>query len=130
MTSFLLFAARGRGREERIAPGDSRQITAGLSAESTEDASFQGWGCAIAVSSASLMTEAIKGRPIAEVENVFERFHDLVAGEKNAGDGKDLGKLRVFAGVREFPDRIKCAILGWHAMHSALASEGEAITTE
>ena len=103
--------------------GDSITVYLSVRDGVVEDASFQGRGCAIAVSSASLMTDAIKGRPVEEVEDVFRRFRDLVAGEKNAGDGKDLGKLRVFAGVREFPDRIKCAILGWHAMHTALVLE-------
>jgi nitrogen fixation protein NifU and related proteins len=110
--------------------GDS--ITVYLSVEDgvVRDASFTGRGCAISVSSASLMTEAIKGRPVAEVEEIFTRFHDLVAGQTDAGDGSDLGKLRVFAGVREFPDRIKCAILGWHAMHAALTDVEPAVTTE
>jgi nitrogen fixation NifU-like protein len=93
------------------------------------DASFQGAGCAISVSSASMMTEAILGRPVEEVEATFTRFHDLVTGEEE-GDGGDLGKLKVFGGVREFPDRVKCAILGWHAMHAALSEEGSTVTTE
>ena len=110
--------------------GDSLTVYLRVEDGVVTDASFQGRGCAISVSSASLMTEAVKGKTVAEVEEIFSKFHDLEAGPEDGGDGRDLGKLRVFAGVREFPDRIKCAILGWHAMHSALGSGGSEVTTE
>jgi len=110
--------------------GDSITVYLSVKDGIVEDASFTGQGCAISMSSASLMTEAVKGKPVEEVEEIFERFHDLVAGKTDAGDGKELGKLRVFAGVREFPDRIKCAILGWHAMHAALTEPTESVSTE
>jgi nitrogen fixation NifU-like protein len=110
--------------------GDSITVYLAVRDGVVEDASFTGRGCAISVSSASLMTEAIKGRPVEEVSGIFERFHDLVAGKTAPGDASDLGKLRVFAGVREFPDRIKCAILCWHAMKAALADRVDEITTE
>jgi len=99
-----------------------------------EDIRFQGRGCAISMASASMMTEILKGRSIAEVKNMFERFHGLVTtGEEACGGGfetADLDKLVVLAGVREFPMRVKCATLPWHTMKAALAGEAEEISTE
>jgi nitrogen fixation NifU-like protein len=93
--------------------------------------SFEGHGCAISTASASLMTEAIKGKPAAEVLALFERFHDIVTQPPDtAVDTSKVGKLAVLAGVREFPMRVKCASLAWHTMRSALSGESEAITTE
>ena len=103
-----------------------------------EDISFEGSGCAISKASASLMTEALKGSSAAEARQLFERFHDLVTADPaDAVDTSGVGKLAVFAGVREFPMRVKCATLAWHAMKAALeADEGagkgaeQAVTTE
>ena len=92
---------------------------------------FQGSGCAISKASASMMTDSIKGKTKAEVETLFERFHELVAGEvSKAGDPSELGKLAVFAGVRQFPVRVKCATLAWHTMRAALEGKGETVSTE
>ncbi len=92
---------------------------------------FQGKGCAISKASASLMTEAVKGKTVEEAEALFGRFHDLLAGpEGGPADPKALGKLAVFSGVREFPTRVKCATLAWHTLHSALAGGGKETTTE
>ncbi|HVP28770.1 MAG TPA: SUF system NifU family Fe-S cluster assembly protein [Myxococcota bacterium] len=89
------------------------------------DVSFQGSGCAISTASASMMTESVKGKTLAEVETLFRRFHDVVTGEIGAEPSDDeleaLGKLAVFAGVREYPARVKCATLVWHALRAALA---------
>lgn len=93
-----------------------------------EDVSFEGQGCAISTASASLMTEAVKGKTVEEAEGIFDRFRKLVTGEEGAGD--QLGKLEILAGVRDYPVRIKCAILAWHALHSALNESGEAVSTE
>ncbi len=96
-----------------------------------KDVSFQGSGCAISKASASLMTSIVKGKSIEEAEKLFERFHDLVTGK--LGDNpqiEDLGKLAVFAGVREFPARVKCASLAWHTMINALNNKDEKVTTE
>lgn len=93
------------------------------------DAAFEGEGCAIATASASLMTEALKGRPVAEAERLFEGFHDMVAGAE-AAPHPELGKLEALAGVREFPLRVKCATLAWHAMQAALRDSGAPVTTE
>jgi nitrogen fixation NifU-like protein len=90
---------------------------------------FEGGGCAIATASASLMTEAIKGRPVAEVQRIFDEFHRMVTGKENGAHG-DLGKLEVLAGVREFPVRVKCATLAWHTLHAALERESKSVSTE
>lgn len=95
------------------------------------DASFEGQGCAISKSSASLLTATIKGKTIAEAEIIFSRFHEMVTSDmQSTPDTKALGKLAVFAGVREFPARIKCAILPWHTFHAALHEKQDAVSTE
>ncbi len=95
-----------------------------------EDVKFEGEGCAISMASASLMTEAIKGKSVAECRQLFEDFQHLVTSDlSEAPDEKRLGKLAVLAGVREFPSRIKCAILCWHTMKSAVDG-GDTATTE
>ncbi|MGH7702355.1 MAG: Fe-S cluster assembly sulfur transfer protein SufU, partial [Gemmatimonadales bacterium] len=94
-----------------------------------EDVSFQGSGCAISKASASLMTTVVKGKTIAEASRMFESFHRMVTGR--GGPADDLPpKLTVFAGVREFPARVKCASLSWHALKAALNEEGEKVSTE
>ena len=91
--------------------------------------SFQGSGCAISTASASLMTEALAGRTVAEARELFQDFHDLVT--TGAGEGSpDLGKLAVFGGVREFPMRVKCATLAWHTLLAALEAKDQPVSTE
>jgi len=100
-------------------------------ADVVEDISFEGSGCAISTASASLMTERIKGLPVAEAERIFQQFHDmLISDPGDAVDDNELGKLAALAGVREFPSRIKCATLCWHTMHTAIQGEAESATTE
>jgi nitrogen fixation NifU-like protein len=95
------------------------------------DVSFKGEGCAISKASASLMTTALKGKSKEEAEKLFEKFHDLVTGKLgDNSDIDDLGKLAVFAGVQEFPVRVKCASLAWHTMMNALQGKSEKVTTE
>ena len=95
------------------------------------DAGFIGTGCAISTASASMMTESLKGKTEAEVEKLFKRFHDLVTGQLPPdADLAELGKLAVFAGVREYPVRVKCASLAWHTMHAALEGSKETVATE
>jgi nitrogen fixation NifU-like protein len=120
----------------RAARGDNPlcgdKLTVFLTVEDgvVEDAAFQGSGCAISTASASLMTEAVKGKSTAEAERLFEEFHALVTSEPAAPvETRALGKLEVFAGVREFPVRVKCATLAWHTLRAALAGGGE-VTTE
>jgi nitrogen fixation NifU-like protein len=95
------------------------------------DVSFQGSGCAISTASASLMTEALKGKTLAEAETLFQKFHEVVAGgPAPAAAGPGLGKLEVFAGVREFPVRVKCATLAWHTLQAALEGAEKTVSTE
>ncbi len=91
------------------------------------DITFQGSGCAISKASASMMTQALKGKTTQEAEALFEKFHHVVTG-KNGSESTDLGKLTVFSGVSEFPVRVKCATLAWHALHAALHGEQQAST--
>ncbi len=96
-----------------------------------EDISFEGVGCAISTASASLMTEAVAGKSRDEAEALVDAFHHLVTDDRDAIDpDQDLGKLEVLSGVREFPVRIKCATLAWHALRAALEGRGEPVTTE
>ena len=95
------------------------------------DIGFQGAGCAISTASASLMTEFVKGKTTQEIELDFERFHEVVAGHPSQEqDTSALGKLAVFAGVREYPMRVKCATLCWHTLRAALAQRDELARTE
>jgi len=96
-----------------------------------KDVSFKGEGCAISKASASVMTSLLKGKTIEEAEELFEKFHDLVTGKLGGNlDLDELGKLAVFAGVQEFPIRVKCASLAWHTMINALKGRQEKVTTE
>jgi nitrogen fixation NifU-like protein len=110
--------------------GDRITLFVKLDGDVISDIGFQGKGCAISRSSASLMTGAVKGRTVAEAERLFHAFHDMVAGERGAKDPGALGKLAAFAGVRQFPARVKCANLAWHTLHAALAGAAESVTTE
>ena len=92
---------------------------------------FQGSGCAISTASASMMTQAVKGKTLDEVLESFDRFHDLVTGPSPAvTDPDSLGKLTVFSGVRDYPMRVKCATLPWHTLRSAVRGDGETAKTE
>ena len=98
-----------------------------------DDVSFVGSGCSISTASASMMTDALRGKTVAEANALFERFHDLVTSDpSHAAENADpsLGKLAVFSGVREFPVRVKCATLAWHTLQSALKDDEETVTTE
>lgn len=92
-----------------------------------KDIGFDGAGCAISTASASLMTESIKGKTIAEAEALFRGVHDLLT--KN-GDAANLGKLQVLAGVRDYPTRVKCATLPWHTLEAALKDASSTVSTE
>lgn len=101
--------------------------------ENIVDLAFQGQGCAISKASASMMTEALKGKNMQQARELFARFHDVVAGEAGGAapaPGVEIGKLQVFSGVRAFPMRVKCATLCWHALRAALAGAREKATTE
>lgn len=109
--------------------GDRISLQLRISDGVIEDVRFTGAGCAISTASASLMSEALKGRTAAEAEQLFAGFHALLAGVPAADDAA-LGKLTVFAGVREFPGRIKCAMLPWHTLAAALHGEVQPVSTE
>jgi nitrogen fixation NifU-like protein len=94
------------------------------------DIAFQGSGCAISTASASMMTESLKGRSEAEVVRIFAQFHDMVTGRHPEDHGASLGKLAVFAGVRDYPVRVKCATLAWHTLKAALDGSRETVATE
>ena len=111
--------------------GDRITVHVELADGVVKDVGFQGSGCAISRASASLMTEAVKGRRLEEVEDLFERFHGLVTGPPTGPvDASDLGKLAVFSGVREYPVRVKCATLAWHTVRAALRGDAEPVRTE
>ena len=95
-----------------------------------QDAAFQGAGCAISKASASLMTAAVKGKSQAEAEALFERFRGLVTGTLDQEEAGTLGKLAVFSGLSEFPLRVKCASLSWHALKAALEQPDAVVSTE
>ena len=107
--------------------GDKVKVYVDLENNVVRDISFEGEGCAISKASASLMTETIKGKSKAEVEQLFSRFRDLATG---TGDGLGLGKLAVFSGLRGFPARVKCATLVWHTLHAALGQTANIVSTE
>jgi nitrogen fixation protein NifU and related proteins len=95
------------------------------------DISFIGSGCAISMASASMMTESLKGKTIAEAKTMFGRFHELLTGDSDGPrDPESLGKLVVFGGVKEFPVRVKCATLAWHTMNAILEHQEEPVSTE
>lgn len=110
--------------------GDKVTVYLRLEGDRVVDVGFDGSGCAISTASASVMTESLKGKRLAEVEALFERFHSLVAGSNELSEAPELGKLAAFSGVKDYPARVKCATLAWHALRAAL-DEGEApVTTE
>lgn len=109
--------------------GDALVVFLKLNGDVIEDVSFQGSGCAISVASASLMTEALKGKSLAEAEVLYDMVHKQMTGEEI--DQSAMGKLEVLSGVKEFPARVKCATLSWHTLHAAMDSEHDiSITTE
>jgi nitrogen fixation NifU-like protein len=111
--------------------GDEVTVYIDLENDVVKDVSFKGSGCAISTASASVMTELLKGKSRVEAERLFHTFHDLVTGKsENGGAAENLGKLAVFAGVSEFPTRVKCAVLCWHTLRAALDGKDEAVTTE
>jgi len=109
--------------------GDALVVFLKLNDGVIEDVSFQGSGCAISVASASLMTEVLKGKTLAEAETLYELVHKQMTGEEI--DSSSLGKLAVLSGVKEFPARVKCATLSWHTLHAAMDSDHDiSVSTE
>ena len=110
--------------------GDRLSLYVNLDGDRLRDVKFSGTGCAISVASASLLTEAVKGKTRAEVKDLFEDMHTLLTRHDADVDPDKLGKLAALSGVREFPARVKCASLCWHTLNAALAQGGSMVTTE
>ena len=109
--------------------GDQLELTLIVEDGLVQDIRFQGSGCAIDVASASLMTGAVKGKPVAEAEAMAEQFRGMVRGDLEPGAQTPLlGKLTLFSGVKNLPSRVKCAVLPWATLHAALQGEAEAST--
>jgi nitrogen fixation protein NifU and related proteins len=110
--------------------GDALKVYLSVEGDTVTDVAFKGSGCAISKASASMMTQAVKGKTKAEAETLFNEFRAMVMGELDIeADENHLGKLKIFAGVLEFPARVKCASLSWHTVHAAL-NEEEIASTE
>jgi len=109
--------------------GDRLKLYVDIEGETLEDLSFEGSGCAISVASASLMTEALKGRALRDVRDYYDEVHKLLT-QHDFVPTRDLGKLAALSGVREFPARVKCASLCWHTLIAALESAPRAVSTE
>jgi nitrogen fixation protein NifU and related proteins len=110
--------------------GDKLTLWLRMQDDVIQDAAFQGSGCAISRASASLMTVAVKGKSRSEAEDLFERFRRLVTGSLEPTEAPALGKLAAFGGVAEFPARVKCASLSWHALRAALDQPEAIVSTE
>ena len=118
--------------------GDKLVLSVQVENDVVTDLHFHGEGCAISKASASLMIEALKGKTVEEAELLHASFHELVTGEpldaasgaKLEGAEERLGKLAVFAGIAEYPARVKCASLAWHVLHATLTGSSDSVTTE
>jgi nitrogen fixation protein NifU and related proteins len=111
--------------------GDMLTLYVSLENDCVKDVSFEGAGCAISMASASLLSEAVKNKTIAEANHLFEAFHQLVTDNNPPADTlTKVGKLAVLAGVKEFPMRVKCATLAWHALHNAITQSSGTVSTE
>ncbi len=110
--------------------GDRLSLYVNLDGDRLREVKFDGSGCAISVASASLLTEAVKGKSRAEVKALFEEMHALLTRHDATVDPARLGKLAALSGVREFPARVKCASLCWHTLNAALDSQSDPVSTE
>jgi len=110
--------------------GDRFTVYLNLEGDQIRDIGFQGSGCAISKASASMMTQAVKGKSKQEAQKLFEAFHRLVTTGELNGNREELGKLAVFSGVSEFPVRVKCATLAWHTLEAALDGKQAPVSTE
>lgn len=111
--------------------GDRLTVFLDLEGDVITDVSFEGTGCAISRASASMMTDALKGKTVADAQALFEKFHHLVTSDPDTPpETEGLGKLAVFAGVREHPSRVKCATLSWHTLKAAVSGRDDRVSTE
>jgi nitrogen fixation NifU-like protein len=109
--------------------GDRLHVFVEVEGDVIRDIRFECKGCAISTASASLMSEAVKGKRLDDVRHLFEEVHDMLT-RHDAPVPADLGKLAALSGVREFPARVKCASLAWHTLNAALVKESQPVTTE
>lgn len=127
---FTLDAANQEASGHNPLCGDRISVFLEIDGDVVKDVSFQGAGCAISTASASLMTEAVKGKTRDQARALFERFHEMMTGDDDI-EGADLGKLEALSGVRQIPIRVKCATLAWHTLKAALEDDGgEPVSTE
>ena len=110
--------------------GDKVTVHLHVEDDRVTSVSFEGTGCAISIASASVMTESLKARSCEDARAMFERFHQMVAADDGGNDGAGMGKLAAFAGVRDYPARVKCATLAWHTLRAALDGDDKAVSTE
>lgn len=110
--------------------GDRLVVWLRVDGDRISDVTFEGSGCAISKASASLMTSSVKGKTRREAEALFDQFHRLVTGALPPSEARSLGKLAVFSGVSEYPVRVKCASLSWHALKAALEGPDAVVSTE
>lgn len=113
--------------------GDRARIALAVEGDVIKDVRFEGAGCSIFTASASMMTESVKGKTAPQVQALFDRFHDLITSDPSQARQRaapELGKLAVFAGVSEFPVRVKCAALAWHTLKAALQGDPTPVSTE
>ena len=110
--------------------GDRLTVWLRMEDDVIADVTFQGLGCAISMASASLMTSSVKGKTRAEAEALFDRFRRMITGSVAPVESESLGKLAVFSGVSEFPIKVKCASLSWHALKAALEGPNTVVSTE
>ncbi|MBW2268536.1 MAG: SUF system NifU family Fe-S cluster assembly protein [Deltaproteobacteria bacterium] len=123
--------ATGRAAGHNPLCGDQIEVSVRVVDGVVKDLRFEGSGCAISTASASIMTQAVKDKPLENAFALFERFHQLVTtSSEQAIDSEALGKLAVFGGVREFPVRVKCATLPWHTLKNALEGTSDVAKTE
>jgi len=109
--------------------GDHLTVYLDLEDDTVKEVGFEGSGCAISKAAASMMTQAVKGKSKEQAENLFQEFHSMVTGDLDEKtEENSLGNLKIFAGVREFPVRVKCATLAWHTLHAALNKEAQVST--
>ena len=109
--------------------GDKLTLYLKINNDQISDITFDGSGCAISVASASLMTDAMKGKTLNEAETLFNQFHHLITTD-DSYDAAELGKLMALAGVKDYPARVKCASLCWHTLHAALQGKHSPVKTE
>ena len=120
---------QARGYNPRC--GDQVTVYLKVRGNVVTDVTFDGSGCAISTASASLMTESVKGKTVAEVKSLFQLFRGLLTGENgDPGDRPSLGKLEVFSGVCKYPARVKCATLAWHTVNAAMEKDNHVVSTE